>query len=1053
MDNAYIELHCHSYYSLLDGASAPQALVQRAAELGMSALALTDHAGLYGAVDFWCAAQETGVHPIVGAEIGLNDDEKPGPDRATHHHLTLLAESQAGYSNLCRLVSQGQLAGQKNAPTFTWENLAAHAEDLICLSGCRRGLIPQAIQAKDYRRAVRAAELLRDTFGADHFYIELQRHALIDDHRRTTLLARLADHIGVGTVATNNVHYATPVGQPLHEVLTCIRQRTTLELGRSLLWPNCERYLKSPEQMAALFADFPEAILNTQRIARRCQTSPVSLDLSAHRLPDFPVPAGETAFSYLYQLCQRGARWRYRPVTPAMSRQLAHELDVIEQTGLATFFLVVWDICRFCRENDIPCQGRGSAANSLVAYVLGITAVDPLVHDLLFERFLSREANTTPDIDLDISTAHRDEVIEYVYDTYGEEHTAMVCNVVAFRMRSAIRDIGMALAFPLDVVDQMAKAVDHHFDAPLEAQLASIEDFRERLQSRRWDVFLGLVRALQGVPRHLSIHNGGMLITASPLVDIVPLERATMPGRVVTQWNKDSIEDTGLIKIDLLGLRTLSLIHEAVDLIRRHEGVDVDIQALPLDDPKVYDLLCAADTIGAFQVESRAQAQLLPRLKPRRFEDIVVATAIIRPGPIQGDMVHPYLRRRDGVEAVEYLHPALEPALKETLGVMLYQEQVLKVAMAVAGFSPGEADALRRAMSRARSRSAMEALRPAFVGGAEAQGVDAGVAHTIFDQITGYAGYGFCKSHAASFALIACATCWLKVYYPAAFYCALLNQQPMGFYPVEVVVNDARHHGVPLLRPDIQRSMAECALERGAEVNGQVSESGMRSQTSQPAIRLGFRFVRGMGDVGGERIVAAREAGAFQGLYDFCRRTRLPHRAIERLIMVGAMDRWAIPRRKLVWELGKIGLPEEALGLELPPDVVELPALTRSELIDLEYDNLGTNVGEHVMALYREQLAAQGVLSSRELDAAPDGRQVCVAGLQVMRQRPSTAKGMMFISLEDEWGLMNVVVRPGIYERYRQVVRGSKLLMVTGVVERQGAVVNVVARLMTGLAA
>ena len=1043
--SSYVELHCHSCYSFLDGASSPGELVQRAAALGMPALAVTDHNGLYGAVEFCRAAREAGVHPIIGAEVTLSNGA----------HLTLLAEDQRGYSNLCRLISRAQLAGQKNAPVLTWERLRAHAEGLICLSGCRQGPVARAILKKDCRRAMQVAETLREVFGPDHFYIELQRHLLPDDGRLTNLLTRLAAHLGVGIVATNNVHHATPEAQPLHDVLTCIRHHTTLELGRSWLWPNGERYLKSSAQIADLFADFPEAIRNTQRIAERCA---VSLNLSAYRLPDFPVPGGETPFSTLYRLCQEGARRRYRPVTPAVSRQLAHELDVIQRTGLATFFLVVWDICRFCREQGIPCQGRGSAANSLVAYVLGITAVDPLAHDLLFERFLSEEGNTTPDIDLDISTAHRDRVIEYVYQTYGQEHTAMACNVVTFRARSAVRDVGKVLGFPPDVVNQMAQAIrsangrqngvlhaiDHHTDAPLEDQLASAEPFRSQVRSS-WETFVKLVRAMIGVPRHLSIHNGGMLITACPLIDIVPLERATMPGRVVIQWNKDSIEDAGLIKVDLLGLRTLSLIHEAVALIREHNEIEVDIQALPLDDPKVYDLLCAADTIGAFQVESRAQAQLLPRLKPRRFEDLVVSVAIIRPGPIQGNMVHPFLRRREGLERVEYLHPSLEPVLAETLGVMLYQEQVLKVAVAVAGFTPGQADALRRAMSRARSREAIEALRPKFIQGAQARGVDPDVAETIFDQIAGYAGYGFCKSHAASFALIAYTTCWLKVYYPAAFYCALLNNQPMGFYPVEVVVNDARRHGVPVLRPDIHRSRTPCVLEPRAL-------SDCEGQSPRFGIRLGFRFVKGVGDAGGERIEAARMRGAFQDLHDFCRRTRLPRRVVERLILVAAMDDWALPRRKLLWELGRIHV-EEDLELELSPDDIELPALTREELVQLEYGTLDLNVGEQVMALYRDRLAADGVLSSRDLASAAEGTRVRVAGLQVIRQRPGTAKGMVFASLEDEWGLINVVVPPAIYERYRQVWRRYRLLLVTGVVERQHGVVQVSASELSPLPA
>jgi len=556
---------------------------------------------------------------------------------------------------------------------------------------------------------------------------------------------------------------------------------------------------------------------------------------------------------------------------------LDHELQVIERTGLAEYFLIVWDICRYAHERGIPAQGRGSAANSLVAYLLDITRVDPIAQNLLFERFLNEEANTMPDIDVDFSTNHREEVLQYVYDKYGEEHTAMVCNVVTFRARSAVRDVGKALGFPLPLLDQVAKALDTRKAGALEDELAGINGFADKTDHLPWQQLIELCREIDSFPRHLSIHVGGMLITGKPLVEIAPLERATMPGRVVVQFNKDDVEDLGLIKIDLLGLRTLSLIHDALQMIKEHRGVELDLERIPLDDPAVYEMLCRADTIGTFQVESRAQAQTLPRMRPQKFEDIVVEVALIRPGPLQGNMVHPYLQRRAGQEEVTYLHPALEPALKETLGVIIFQEQVLKVAMAIAGFTPGEADMLRRAMSRNRSHAEMEKLRGRFITGALENGLDEGTAEKIFDQLAGFAEFGFCKSHAAAFARTAYETLYLKAHYPAEFYCALLNNQPMGFYSPAVIVGDAKRHGVKILPVDVNRSRAKCTLEGDG-------------------IRLGFARVDTLGEASLEMLEEARSDGPYYSLRDFCRRTRLPRNAIENLIMVGA--RWIVGGRR-----------------------------------------------------------------------------------------------------------------------------------------------------------
>jgi error-prone DNA polymerase len=1043
----YTELHCHSYYSLLDGASAPAALLDRAAALGMPALALTDHDGLIGAVEFWKAARERGLRPIIGAEATL----------AHGSHLTLLAETQAGYANLSRLISVGQLAGSKGAPRLTIEDVAQHAGGLLCLTGCRQGAVAQAVLADDQLRAVRAAGKLAEIFGRDRCWIELQRHWLPDDDRLLSGLLAAAGAVGAGVVATNDVHYAVREGHRLHDVLTATRHNVSLAdpstgSGQGLglrQRPNSEFYLKGAAEMAALFAERADALAATQAIAERCE---VSLDFSRRRLPAFPsrseafphgIPPGETAFSHLYALAHAGLRAKCRPVTPQAVRQLAHELTVIEAAGLADYFLIVWDIVREARARGIRCQGRGSAANSLVAYVLGITPVDPLAHHLLFERFLSDRTDTMPDIDLDFDRDRRDEVIAYVYERYGREHTALVCNVVTYQPRLAVRDAARALGFP-----------------PANLQLLT-----------------DLATQLIGVPRHLSVHVGGMLITAQPLVEVVPLEHAAKPGVVVAQWNKDSVEDAGLVKTDLLSLATLGMITEAVGLIERRHGVALDLDGLPLDDPAVYRLLAEGDTIGCFQVESRAQSSMLPRLKPARFEDLIIEVAIVRPGPIQGGMVHPYLRRRQGWEPVTYLHPSLEPVLGETLGVVIFQEQVLRVAMALARFTPGEADLLRRAMSRSRSAEAMAALRDRFLASAQANGVEAAIAQQVFGQLQGFATYGFCKSHAASFALIAYQTLWLKAHYPAEFYCALLNHQPMGFYSPEVIVGDAKRHGITVLRPDVNASEDGCTLERGKQGDKETRREGagerMRTEdrenitvspchrvTPSPPLRLGLRYLAGLGDAGRARLLAAREQGPFadpsmdsgQVLTDFCRRTRLPRPLVGDLIRAGALDSFGVARRQLLWALGGLHYREEIL-VEAPDVQAELPDLTEREAMGWDYELLGLSPDDHPLRLWRARLRAQGVLSAAELATLPAGRVVKVAGLVIVRQAPPTAKGHLFVTIEDETGLVNIIIRPDLRGQERETLHAARLLLIEGCLQREGAAVSVLAQKVTALRA
>jgi len=1017
-----VELHCHSNYSFLDGASFPEELAARAREVGMSALALTDHNGLYGIVRFWRAAQEQGIKPIIGVEMEVEEEG----------HLVLLAENRTGYTSLCRLVSRAQLAGDKAHPILTLEDLARQREGLICLSGCRQGPLARRVLAKDLCGADEAARRLLALFGREHFWIEISRHYLLMDRYLVGELVELAERLGIGVVATNNAHYAHQEGHRLQDLVTCIRHHTTLDEAGPLLSTNSEHYLKSPAQMASLFSDVPQAIANTRHIAERCD---VELDLSAHRLPKLDIPLGEAPSHLLRRLCEKGLRRRYRPVSGEAHRQMDHELSVIEEAGLAEYFLIVWDILRFARERGIPAQGRGSAAGSLVAYLLGITRVDPIQHNLLFERFLSSDSRIMPDIDVDFGHEGRDEVIEYVYDKYGSDHTAMVCNVVTYRSRLARREVAKAMGITSGLLNQwlaLYEESEQQASEPNsqdEAPGASPGDVPEALP--KFALFTELVSAIQGFPRHLSIHVGGMLITGPPLIDVVPIERATMPGRVVSQWNKDDIEDLGLIKLDLLSLRTLSMLKEAEELVHQHQGVELDLGEVPLDDPAVYRLVQQADTVGTFQVESRAQMQTLPRVKPERFEDLVVEVALIRPGPIQGGMVSHYVKRRQGLEPVTHLHPLLEPILAETMGVVVYQEQVIRIAMVLAGFSAGEADMLRRAMSRSRSQEAMEKLQERFVEGARGQGLDPDLARSIFEKLRGFASYGFCKSHAAAFARTAYESCYLKAYYPAEFYCALLNHQPMGFYSPSVIVGDAQRHGVAMLPPHVDRSRERCVLEG-------------------EGIRLSFAYVNGLGEGAAERLEQAQAQGPFRSLKAFCHRTRLPRRWVQRLIRVGAMDHWQIPRRNLLWELGKITYPEE-LDLDLPPDEIHFPPLSRAEELVEDYTLLGLSPDDHPLALYRPWLELEGVLSSEQLNWRSDGDWVRVAGMSVVRQRPPTAKGFAFLTLEDEEGLMNVVIRPNVYEQYRAVVHGVALLLVGGRLQSQEGVTNIVARYIAPL--
>jgi error-prone DNA polymerase len=1000
----YIELHTHSNFSLLDGASFPEALVAQAAALGMPALALTDHDAVYGAVGFVRAAKAAGIKPVLGAELTLVGD----------HHLTLLVETAAGWENLCSLISLARANAPKGQAALPPEALEGHTAGLIALSGCRHGEIASALLRRDRSLGLNAARRYQELFGQDNFWIELQHHRLGDDEELIEELAGLALKIRAGIVATNNVHYATRDAHQLQQILVCIRHNTALDASEQLRRPNSEYYLKSSKQMMPLFAAYPEALANTARIAERCD---FSLAYGLQDLPPFATPGGQSTEAYLRDLCLAAAARKYPDNPSNVTARLHYELEVIQRSGLSNYFLVIWDIVCFSRANSIRCQGRGSAANSLVAHLLNISPIDPLAHDLVFERFLSDERKLAPDVDIDFDAARREEVIQYIYEKFGHDHAAMACNYSTFRARSALRDVGKALGLSPALIDLSAKQLDTR-DA------AKIGEALEVQGSEPWEQLLELCAQIDGFPRHLGIHNGGMIIIASPLASRLPTEPATMPDRVVVQWDKDGLEEIGLVKIDILGLRMLSALDDAVAIIEEQTGKRPDLDALTFDDPAVYEMISQADTVGVFQTESRAQAQMLPRMRPRTFNDIIIAISLIRPGPIIGDMVHPYLRRRSGEEEVSYPHPKLKPALEETLGVILFQEQVLKVARDLAGFTPGQGEILRRALGSKHASKLLEGLHEAFIQGAEAQGVEVEVAEDVFKRLRGFGSYSFPKAHAASFAVVVYQSAWLKRYYPAAFLTAILRNQPMGFWQPAEILDQAKREGIHILPVDVNCSKEQCSVEDGA-------------------IRIGLDYVKGLGEASIARVEGERVKRSFADLADLCKRTRLPRRLVENLILAGAMSGWKVDQRELLWQLTRLRYEVEELDLLLPDSDFKPQPMSVPESMGYEREVTGLNVAEHPMALYREWLSANGVLDSVALAECPSGQKVIVAGMKIMHQSPPTAKGMHFITLTDEHNMINLVIRPNVYASYKQVLRRSPLIVAEGEVQRKNEVINI----------
>ncbi|MHB8611751.1 MAG: DNA polymerase III subunit alpha [Candidatus Dormibacteraceae bacterium] len=1047
--NPYVELHCHSNFSFLDGGSHPFELAARAAELEMPALAITDRGGVYGAVRFLQACRKLGVKPIVGTALEVDGEE-----------VVMIARNLNGYSNLCRLLSFAHADQPKGEARATIARVAEHRGNLFYLS------------ATDDEKRLRG---LQEALGKENVFSELHNHLCSEDQWVLEGRAAMAKRCRAAVVATNEVHYHVQERRRLHDVLVAIRHRATLDSARKHLFPNSEHHLKGGDAMRPLFKGHAEAMVTPWEITQECD---VDLDFRKVRFPGYPVPAGETPFSFLYKLCFEGVRERYRPITPEVARRLQRELEVIQKTGLAEFFLINWDLMRFAREHGVPGQGRGSAADSIVAYVLGITRVDPIEHNLLFERFLHEEMTSTPDIDIDFSTEHREQVIQYIYDKYGWERTGMVCNVVTFQPRMAIRQVGKALGFSAELLDRLAKGVDRWFTEDVaDSMLDAVPPPEMRAQS--WQRFLELCREVIEFPRHLSIHNGGMLVTGEPLVEIVPVEPATMEGRRVVQFNKDDVEDLGLIKMDMLGLRTLSVVAECLELIKDKTGTRPDLDHLQLNDPEVFEMCSAADTIGVFQIESRAQMQTLPRTRPETFNDLVVEVAIIRPGPIQGNAVHPYIRRKQGREVVTYAHPLLEPILKDTLGVILYQEQIIEIAMHVAGMTPSGADGFRRAMTRHLNRVEMSSLEGDFISGCLVNGVPRDVADQLFTAVQGFAVYGFCRSHAAAFARTSYETAWLKLNHAVEFGCGLLNNQPMGFYHPSVLVEDLKRHGVTVLPVDVNRSDVRCLPEplSPASQKADLSEgppsstrpslprrptslsvptaSTLLVKTMTHAMRIGFNYVRDLGEEGRKAIVDERAHGRYTSFDDFLHRLRgapVGPRAVRNLVMVGAFDALGQPRRELLWGWQERwhghGLRkgiEQQTELRLNGAAPALPTIDAFDANQLEYRISDLSTGHHLIHFCRERLQKLGALESNRLAAVGNNQRVRVAGLVITRQAPSTAKKIRFFTLEDEYGQVNVTIKPDVYERYRQVANRQPILVIDGVMQRNDGVHSVLA--------
>jgi error-prone DNA polymerase len=1204
-DVTYVELHCHSAFSMLDGAALPETLVARAAELGYPALALTDHDELGGAVRFAQAGSELEIGAIIGAEITLSGKWGVGSGKRlqcashsplptshsysyshfhSHSHIVLLAETREGYGNLATLITLARMGQARGEPHVDLDTLARHATGVFALTGCPRGWVPTLASRGDVNAACDATATLLDIFDR-RVAIECWDHGLPEERETSRHLIAVARALDIPWVVTNDVHYARASDRVVHDVLACLKHEQTLDEMGTRLRPNAEWYLKSAAQLLRRWQHAPEGVRNTLAIAERCAFRMKQLSPT---LPAFPLPPGVSADEYLERLVAQGARERWgENLEPKAEGQLRHELALIKKLGLAGFFLIVWDIVRFARRRGILCQGRGSAANSAVCFCLGITAVDPVKLELLFERFLSEDRKEAPDIDIDFAHEEREHVLQYVYEKYGRDHAAMVCEQITWRGRSAVRDAARVLGFSVEQASKLATLSDRFsaratadvlrghdgeedgYDVTPEQAIARafgqqmvpgteatrlarevkerakrhLDPMRHRMttadrpkpkagyepygsepaqatklnywedphakqthnerrnpttafretqpavslieragmdpKDKRVRLLADLVDGLHQLPRHRSIHVGGFVLTEELLSTVVPIEPASMKDRTVIQWEKDDLDPVGLVKIDCLGLGMLTLLQKCLVYVRQTRGITIDLAQLNTDDQAVYDDLCKADTIGVFQVESRAQMNTLPRLKPRCFYDLVVEVAIIRPGPIQGDMVHPYLRRRAGVEKVTYPHPALEPILKRTLGVPLFQEQGMQVAVACAGFTPGEADVLRKAMGHKRSRERMSVICQKLIDGMKQNGIAEEIALRIYNQINAFADYGFPESHAASFALLVYASSYLKHYYAPEFTAAILNAQPMGFYAPGTLIEDAKRHGVRVLPIDIRHSRWDHTLQR-KKVERQWAAGRQRTSahahstadSPPPAVRLGLRLINGLGPKAKEIYELARAEGPFVSIEDFVRRTRFDRRALRHIAMAGAFDGflkdepdlrkrrsalWAVldaargdagplaPRKRTA-NKGKRKSDREQRGAisDVRRPSSALPPMSPGELTEADYRMTGVSLNGHPMLHLRPLLKPNGVRSAVDLaKRARDGDSVAIAGLVICRQRPGTAKGFVFLTLEDETGMVNVVVTPKRFEQQALLISTTPLLLVRGVVQIEQGVINV----------
>jgi error-prone DNA polymerase len=1066
----YIELHARSAFSFLEGASVPEELIATALDFDMPAMALLDRDGVYGAPRFHLSARRNGLKAHIGAAISVKL-----PNSKTVVSIPVLVRTRSGYQNLCRLITLMKMRVPKHAKpgecVATAEELAAHAKGLICLTGDDDGPLARVLQSPDpdsAREAQRSVEWLLDLFGKKNVYAELQRHFDRDQEARNQAVIELARRNRLPLLATNGVCHASQGRREVADVFTCIRNHVRLETAGRLLARNSERYLKSGEMMAELFADLPEAIANTGELSSRLE---FTLEDLGYEFPRYPVGPSETMISVLRQKTEKGARDRYTGLNGAPTYeqawpQLERELKLIEKLKLEGYFLIVGDIVEFCRREDILIQGRGSAANSAVCYSLGITAIDPIGMDLLFERFLSEERGEWPDIDLDLPSGDkREKAIQYVYKRYGKLGAAMTANVITYRGRSAAREVGKVLGFDDDTLGRLAGLVHTwEWKDPKDSSERQFRDAGLDLSNPRIKKFFQLYQLVHDLPRHLGQHSGGMVICQGQLDSIVPLEPATMPGRVVVQWDKEDCADLGLIKVDLLGLGMMAVLEDSLKLIRDSYSESVDLAHLPQNDPKVYTALQNADTIGLFQVESRAQMSCLPRLRPEKFYDIVVQVAIIRPGPIVGNMVHPYLKRRQKKEAVTYAHPDLEPILKRTLGVPLFQEQLLRMAMTCAGFTGGEAEELRRAFGFKRSEARMKTIEVKLREGLKRNGIHGKTQDEIVQAISSFALYGFPESHAASFALLAYASAYIKCNYLAAFTAAMLNNQPMGFYQPFTLIKDAQRHGLKVLPIDITCSDWLCTIEDVGTSLGEEEKAETRdwvtwgvgpasnppvSSSPNLALRLGLKYVKGLNEQAGRAIVRERASAHFAGIDDL--RNRVPELRkdeLRKLAAAGALNFLQTPsanRRDALWQVERVARTAGELYEQLLEKDGNSPLepMTITERVDADFRGTGLTIGKHPVAYHRKKLNQLKALRAIDIRELGNGNFVRIAGWVIVRQRPGTAKGFVFLTLEDETGVSNVIVTPQLFDRYRRELVSHPFLLIEGLLQNQDNVVSV----------